>query len=207
MTVPAKIENGFASVGAGTWLMGRAQPAACLGNAVRRRWKGWRVPDRSKLSLVETSAETWCADATRPFLTFVPAAAPASVVSEKLLLAPADARSGGSLVRAVPLSARGALTVTEFASGWAVFATRSRTARLVVEDGDTLSVRPESVVAWTGPRPTGFCPKLGLLDLILPRGPRNLLFHFHGPAVVWVEGAVETLLSAFGRPLPAGRTA
>ena len=68
-------------------------------------------------------------------------------------------------------------------------ATASRTARLQVADGDTLSVRPESVVAWTGNRPTGFCQKLGLWDILLPRGPRNLLLHFHGPSVVWVEGA------------------
>ena len=68
-------------------------------------------------------------------------------------------------------------------------ATASRTARLQVADGDTLSVRPEAVVAWTGNRPTGFCPKLGLWDILLPRGPKNLLLHFHGPSVVWVEGS------------------
>jgi hypothetical protein len=203
MTMPAKIENGFASVGAGTWLMGLSQPAAFLGNAVRRRRKGWRVPDRAKLALVETTGESRCADAARPFLTFVPCAAPGSAVSEKVLVAPAAARSGGALVRAIPLSPHGALVVTEFSSGWVVFATRSRTSRVVVADGDTLSVRPDSVVAWTGNRPTGFCPKLGLLDFLLPRGPRDLLFHFHGPAIVWIEGAAETRPAAF----PARRIA
>lgn len=202
MTLPAQIENGFASVEAGTWLMGRAQPAAFTGQAVRRRRKGWRVPDRAALSLVETSGRARLADATRPFLTFVPCAAPGSAVSDKVLVAPASARSGGACVRAIPLSPHGALVVTEFSSGWFVLATRSRTARVAVADGDTLSVRPEAVVAWTGNRPTGFCPKLGLLDFLLPRGPRNLLFHFHGPAVVWIEGAKEPLLGAFGRPLP-----
>ena len=68
-------------------------------------------------------------------------------------------------------------------------ATSSRATRFKVEDGDTLSVRPEAVVAWTGNRPTGFCPKLGLWDFLLPRGPKDLMLHFHGPSVVWVEGA------------------
>ena len=68
-------------------------------------------------------------------------------------------------------------------------ATASRTARLSVEDGDTLSVRPEAVVAWTGQRPTGFCPKLGIWDILLPRGPKDLLYSFHGPCLVWIEGS------------------
>ncbi len=68
-------------------------------------------------------------------------------------------------------------------------ATASRTARLSVDDGDTLSVRPEAVVAWTGQRPTGFCPKLGIWDILLPRGPKDLLFNFHGPCIVWIEGS------------------
>ena len=72
---------------------------------------------------------------------------------------------------------------------WVVMATASRTARIAVEDGDTLSVRPEAVVAWTGQRPTGFCPKLGIWDILLPRGPKDLLFSFHGPCIVWIEGA------------------
>lgn len=68
-------------------------------------------------------------------------------------------------------------------------ATASRTRRLSVEEGQTLSVRPEAVVAWTGKRPTGFCPKLGVLDMILPRGPKDLLLNFYGPGIVWVEGS------------------
>ena len=91
---------------------------------------------------------------------------------------------------------RGAICATVFdlpegegASSWVVMATESRTARLSVADGETLSARPESVVAWTGNRPTGFCPKLGILDVLLPRGPRDLVLHFHGPCLVWVEGS------------------
>ena len=68
-----------------------------------------------------------------------------------------------------------------------------------LEDGQTLSVRPEAVVAWTGKMPTGFCPKLSIWDVILPRGPRDLLFTFYGPGVVWAEGSVYPATSLTGR--------
>ena len=183
-----KIEGGFAEVGAGAWLMGRGQPVAFLGSAVRRRRKGLFLRDRSALDLVETTAAAKCADARRPFLTHIPCAAKISAVSSKVLVAPAAAWAGAAVVKIVPMSMRNALCVTMLDGEWVVMATASRTARLQVADGDTLSARPEAVVAWTGNRPTGFCPKLGLLDVILPRGARDLLFHFHGPTVVWVEG-------------------
>ena len=211
MDVAVKIEGGFAEVGAGAWLMGRGQPAAFFGSAVRRRRRGWRVRDRSLLDLVETTAAAKCADARRPFLTHIPCAALISAVSRKVLVAPAVARTGAELVKMIPMSVKGALCVTKFGledeskdtgdethvshppshgheNRFVVMATASRTVRLQVADGDTLSVKPESVVAWTGNRPTGFCPKLGLWDILLPRGPRDLLLHFHGPSVVWVEG-------------------
>ena len=183
-----KIEGGFAEVGAGAWLMGRGQPAAFLGSAVRRRRKGLFLRDRSALDLVETTAAAKCADARRPFLTHIPCAAKISAVSSKVLVAPAAAWAGAAVVKIVPMSMRNALCVTMLDGEWVVMATASRTARLQVADGDTLSARPDAVVAWTGNRPTGFCPKLGLLDVTLPRGSRDLLFHFHGPTVVWVEG-------------------
>ena len=188
MQETVKIEGGFAEVGAGAWLMGRGQPAAFLGSAVRRRRKGFFLRDRSALDLVETTAVAKCADARRPFLTHIPCAARISAVSSKVLVTPAAAWAGAAVVKIVPMSMRNALCVTMFDGEWVVMATASRTARLQVADGDTLSARPEAVVAWTGNRPTGFCPKLGLLDVILPRGARDLLFHFHGPTVVWVEG-------------------
>ena len=68
-------------------------------------------------------------------------------------------------------------------------ATRSRTTRISLDEGESLGIRPEAAVAWTGPRPTGFCPRLRLLDVLLPRGPRDLLLHFHGPAIVWIDGS------------------
>jgi hypothetical protein len=188
MQETVKIEGGFAEVGAGAWLMGRGQPTAFFGSAVRRRRKGFFLRDRSALDLVETTGAAKCADARRPFLTHIPCAAPISAASAKVLVAPAAARTGAEVVKMIPMSLKGSLCVTVFGENWVVMATASRTARLQVADGDTLSVRPESVVAWTGNRPTGFCPKLSLWDILLPRGPRNLLLHFHGPSVVWVEG-------------------
>jgi len=183
------IESGFAEVGAGTWLMGRGQPAAFFGKAVRRPRRGWCVRDRSRIDLVETTSRAKCADSSRPFLTHIPCAAPISAVSSKVLVAPAPSRTGSQFVKVVPMSLQRALCTTEFGSEWVVMATEGRTSRLQLADGETLSVRPEAVVAWTGPKPSGFCPKLGILDLLLPRGPRDLLFSFHGPCVVWIEGS------------------
>ena len=189
MAVVVTIANGFAGVDAGRWLMGRSQPAAFFGSAVRRRRRGWRVRDRSLIDLVETTGAAKCAESSRPFLTHIPCAAPVFAVSGKVLVAPADARKGASVVKAVPMSARHALCATEFGSEWVVMATSSRTDRVALADGETLSVRPEAVVAWTGRLPTGFCPRLSVLDVLLPRGPRDLLFTFYGPGVVWIEGA------------------
>lgn len=205
------VESGFAEVGAGAWLVGHAQPAACFGEAVRRRRKGWVVRDRARLDLVETTGAAKCAEATRPFLTHIPCAAPISAVSDKILVAPATARRDAEWIRPIPFSVKSSICVTKFAQpeppespagnpetpesrnpvppAWVVMATASRTARVSVPEGETLSVRPESAVAWTGNRPSGFCPKLGLLDLLRPRGPKNLLLRFHGPCIVWVEGA------------------
>ena len=215
MSAPVAIDGGFAEVGAGSWLMGRGQPAAFFGKAVRRPHRGWRVPDRPRLELVETSGAARCADATRPFLTHIPCAAPVAAVSGKVLVAPAAARTGARLVKVVPMSAKGALCVTEFggagngeqeSGSWVVMATASRTVRVPLEDGQTVSVRPDAVVAWTGRAPTGFCPKLSVWDVILPRGPRDLLLTFYGPGVVWVEGTGGTRPLAGGaRPSPFER--
>lgn len=243
MPAGVTVESGFAAVEAGAWLMGRPQPAACFGDAVRRPRKGWIVRDRALLDLVETTGEAKCADATRPFLTFIPCPVPVSAVSGKVLVAPAAARLGAETVKPVPFTATATLCATKFgvaekvaggqageeaaadgeeetpqasaspalppsgradfrssepptprtghpaSPSWVVMATASRTARVPVADGDTLSVRPEAVVAWTGPRPSGFCPRLGLGDLFLPRPPKNLLLRFHGPCLVWLEGS------------------
>lgn len=185
------IENGFAEIGAGSWLAGHAQPAAFSGKAVRRRRKGWLVRDRASLDLVETDGEAKCADSSRPFLTHIPCAAAIFAVSSKVLVAPSSARKGARIVKTIPMSMKGSIMVTEFAREWVVMATKGRTSRIALEEGKTYSARPEAVVAWTGRMPTGFCPKLGILDLLLPRGPKDLLFTFYGPSVIWIEGSCE----------------
>ena len=213
MEVLVKIEGGFAEVGAGAWLMGRAQPAAFFGAAVRRRRKGWIVRDRGRLDLVETNAAAKCADSSRPFLTYIPCAEPIFAVSAKVLVAPASARRNAHLVKAIPMSAKGSLCATEFAvsgedaSGWVVMATAGRTARVSISEGETLSARIEAVVAWTGRLPTGFCPKLSFCDILLPRGPRDLLFTFYGPSVVWIEGSVDGRCSTLDSRFSASRRA
>ena len=184
-----KIENGFVEIDAGSWLVGRGQPAAFFGKAVRQPRRGWIVRDRGSLELLDTTGVAKCADKTKPFLTHIPCAAPIFAVSSKVLVAPKESRKGAQSVKLIPMSLVGSLCVTEFGSEWLVTATRSRTVRIQVAEGETLSVRPDAVVAWSGEKPTGFCPLLGVLDMILPRRPRNLLLTFYGPSIVWVEGA------------------
>ena len=195
------IEGGFAEVGAGAWLMGPAQPAAGFGSVRRLRRKGWIVRDRSALDRVQIGGKAYLSFATSPFLTYIPCAEKINAVSSKVLVAPDVARDSAETLRPVPMSFSGAFAVTNFAREWVVVATASRTSRIIVEDGQTLSVRPEAVVAWTGNRPTGFCAKLGLVDLLLPVAPRELRLNFHGPCVVWIEGAARP-----SRRMPGRRT-
>jgi len=185
------IENGAARVEAGAWLMHVSQPSAVFGTTSARGLKGLLVPDRASLRSVTTTGRSWCASASRPFLTLVTALPdePLNAVSAKILVAPSAARIGGRNLRLVPMSLKGSSTVTSFRQGWTVLATRSRVTRLALADGETLGVKPEALVAWTGRDPSGFCPKLSVLDMLLPRGPKNLVFSFHGPAVVWFEGS------------------
>lgn len=187
----ALIENGFAKVVAGDWLMGRDQPSACLGRATVGCLRGFVVPDRAEVRRVSCTGQAWCGSADRPFLTRLDALpdVPLNLVSKKLIVAPLAARAGARRVKLVPFSFSRSAAVTEFRQGWAVAATRSRVTRVALDDGATLTVRAECVVAWTGPKPTGFCPKLSILDILLPRGPRNLAWNFHGPSVVWFEGS------------------
>ena len=199
----AMIENGAARIAAGKWLMGLAQPAACRGVSLQRVQKGFFVRDRAAVRVVETSGEAWCAAADRPFLTHLTALPdePLHLVSAKLLVAPQTAKVGARAVKLVPMSFRRATVVTDFKLGWAVAATKSRVTRVSLADGDTLTVRPEALVAWIGKDPTGFCPRLTVLDILLPRGPKNLAYTFHGPATVWFEGSENRNL----RPVPAHR--
>lgn len=210
-----EIVNGCAMAPGGEWLVGRAQPVACRGAFSVRSLRGLIVPDRTFVRKMECAAASsrtpypsddgragsmnpplaWFARSDAPFLTRLDALPdePLAVVSEKLLVAPWKSRVGARSVKLVPLSFRRATLVTEFRFGWVVAATKSRVTRVRVDDAQTLTVRPEAVVAWVGKPPTGFCPKLSLLDILLPRGPRNLAFTFHGPCTVWFEGGHEVL--------------
>lgn len=200
----AVIESGFARVAAGDWLMGRSQPVAFGGRADAAGLRGFLVPDRAAVRRVRLSGEARCASSDAPFLTRLDALpdVPLRLVSAKLLVAPFEARTGARAVRLVPMSLSRTLAVTEFRKGWAVAATRGRVARVALEDGATLTVRPEAVVGWVGNDPTGFCPRLSVLDMILPRPPKNLAFSFHGPVTVWFEGAAAEGLARAKR---AGR--
>jgi len=189
----AVIESGFARVTAGQWLAGRAQPTAACGVVHEHGLRGLVVPDRMAVKVLEAREGVLCASADAPFLTRLAALPdePLSLVSSKLLIAPLSSRVGARRIKLVPFSLRSAVTVTEFKLGWVVAATRSRTLRVGLAEGEVLTVRKESVVAWSGPDPVGFCPKLKVLDLLLPRSPGNLAFTFRGPAVVWFEGSAE----------------
>lgn len=185
-----KIENGMAVTSAGTWLAAIGQPAACRSSFREGGLKGLFAPDRAAYSLVDAVGETWFADAARPFLTELACAAPVTAVSEKVLVAPAAARTGAELVRLVPMSWRGAVRTTRFEREWVVFATRSRVTRAVLEEDEILTVRADAAVAWTTKRPVGFVPRLRLRDVILPqRRQANLSMHFYGPGIVWFEAA------------------
>jgi hypothetical protein len=156
-----------------------------------RRTRGWIVPDRGRLRNVELSGTASCSDAKRPFLARLDCADTLSVVSERILVAPAASRTGSHLLRVVPMSFKYAIAVTEFKNpGWAVTATASRVNRFVLAEGEVMSVRLESVVAWTTKRPTGHCPKLTMRDVLIPRRrTKSLWLNFYGPGVVWAEGA------------------
>ena len=191
MPTEATIESGFAHVTDGAWLMGASQPAAYRGSVRDRRMAGWIVPDRTRLRSVELSGTASCSDAKRPFLSRIDCADALSVVSERILVAPAASRTGSRLVRVVPMSFKYALAVTEFKNpGWAVAASASRVARFVLEEGEILTVRLESAVAWTTKNPMGHCPKLTMRDVLFPRRrAKSLWLNFYGPGVVWAEGS------------------
>lgn len=186
----ALIENGAARVVAGEWLVGTSQPAASLGRVDLRALGGFVVPDRTVVRRAVAAGDMWCASAEAPFLTRFDALPdePLRLVGAKLLVAPFTSRVGARALKLIPMSFSRALPVTEFKGGWVVAATRSRVTKVVLEENETLVVGREALVAWQGALPTGFCPRLSVWDILLPRGPRSLAFTFHGPAVVWFEG-------------------
>lgn len=191
----AIIENGMAKLSAGTYLAGLGQPVACNGTFTEKALRGFIVPDRADVRVINSAAtKLFFATAERPFLTRLEALPdkPLKLVSSKLLVAPFNSRTSAQTLKLVPMSFNKATPITEFTGGkdglWVIAATQSRTNKIVLEDGETMLVRPEALVAWIGKNPTGFCPKLSILDILLPRGPKNLAYTFHGPAIIWFEG-------------------
>ena len=183
------IENGFAVTDAGTWLVGRGQPAAAAGKFTTGALKGFVVPDRRELCVLENEGEAYLSSAARPFLTHIASVEALSAVSSKVLAAPLKARKGGNLLRVIPLSFRDSFPVTRFGVGWAVMATASRVKRIVLEEGQILCVKRGSAVAWTGRDPVGVAGRVKLRDLFIPKRRVSLALDFYGPQVVWVEGS------------------
>ena len=186
-----EMAHGCVRAPSGEWLMAARQPVASAGDCRVSGQRGLFVPDRPHLRVALASGDVYCSSADNPFLVRLdaPPDESLSVVSGKVLIAPKSARVGAHGVGAVPMSLRRKTVVTDFRRGWAVAATRSRVTRVALSEENELLVRPDALVAWIGRDPTGFCRKLGVMDMLLPRGPRDLAFRFLGPSVVWFEGA------------------
>lgn len=184
-----KIENGFAAVEAGSWLVGRGQPSAALGKFSVAALKGFIVPDRRALSVMKNAGEAFLASGGSPFLSHLVSVESLSAVSSKILVAPLSARRAAGMLRIVPFSFREAMAVTRFSQGWAVAATRSRLKRIVLKEGEVLCVRREAAVAWTGRDPVGVAGRVRLRDLLMPKRKVSLSLDFYGPQIVWVEGS------------------
>jgi hypothetical protein len=184
-----KIENGFAVVEAGSWLIGRGQPSAALGKFSVSPLKGFIVPDRRELSVLKSEGDSYLSSSGRPFLAHLSSVESLSAVSAKILAAPFEARKEAKLLKIIPFSFREAIPVTRFAIGWVVTATRSRLKRIVLKEGDVLCVKREAAVAWTGKDPVGVAGRVRLRDLLIPKRKTSLALDFYGPQVVWVEGS------------------
>jgi hypothetical protein len=183
------IENGFAVADAGSWLVGRDQPAAASGTFSVKGLKGFIAPDRRHLVALENKGEAYLSSSKRPFLTHITSVNSLSVVSSKLLVAPMAARKGANLLRVVPFSFRDSFPVTQLGVGWAVMATASRVKRIVLEEGRILCVKCGSAVAWTGNPPVGVAGRVRLRDVLIPKRKVSLSLDFYGPQIVWVEGS------------------
>lgn len=183
------IENGFATVSAGSWLIGRGQPAAVRGKFSIEGLRGFIVPDRRELCVMRSEAEAYLSCSGRPFLSHLVSTDSLSVVSSKLLVAPLAARRAGFLFKVIPFSFRDAVAVTRFSTSWVVTATASRLKRVVLEEDEVLCVKREAAVAWTGKDPTGVAGRVRLRDIFIPKRNLSLSLDFYGPQVVWVEGS------------------
>lgn len=182
------IERGFATVSAGCWLVSQRQPVAVCGSFSMKGIKGFWAADRRVLAQLTVEHQAHLADAKHPFLTHLTSVEALTVVSEKLLVAPAEARKAAKLYRVIPMSMRKAFAITRLSLGWAVMATASRLKRIVLEEGEVVCVKRDAIVAWTGRDPTGVAGRVRLRDLLIPKKNVSLALDFYGPQVIWVEG-------------------
>lgn len=182
------IENGFAVTNAGSWLIGRGQPAATVGKFTVEGLKGFIVPDRKELDVLKNEGKAYLSSSKRPFLTHVVSTGELTVVSSKILVAPFAARKEAKLFRVIPLSFRDSFAVTRFASDWVVTATKSRLKRIVLEENDVVCVKRDAAVAWTGKDPVGVAGRVKLRDMLIPKRKVSLSLDFYGPQVIWTEG-------------------
>ena len=140
----------------------------------------------------------WLGFQNRPYVTTLPSAGENVIVrSEFLLFAELSQRVRGDRLHLVPGSMRKVFTLTELqpCEGMPspVVCTASPLNEARLEEGETLHVSPNSLVAWSGcPRPTAFCSHLRFRDLFVPRLPETLTLDFTGPGRVFFQGAAVT---------------
>lgn len=136
----------------------------------------------------------WLGFQNRPYVTTLPSAGDHVIVrSEFLLFAELSQRIRGNRLRLVPGSMRKVLTLTELQADEKglspVVCTASPLNEARLEEGETLHVSPNSLVAWSGcPMPTAFCSHLRFRDLFVPRLPETLTLDFTGPGRVFFQG-------------------
>ena len=151
----------------------------------------------------------WLGFQNRPYVTTLPSAGENVIVrSEFLLFAELSQRVCGDRLRLVPGSMRKVFTLTELKPNDSVqspvVCTASPLNEARLEEGETLHVSPNSVVAWSGcPKPTAFCSHLRFRDLFLPRLPETLTLDFTGPGRVFFQGAEQPLRGAKSLKLKA----
>lgn len=182
------IENGFASLKAGSWLIRRGQPAVACGKFSITGIKGFFAPDRHYLCVLQSEQMTHLACSKQPFLTHLVSVGALSVLSEKLLVAPLAARTGAKLFRVIPFSGRKAFPVTRIDAEWAIIATASRLKRIVIAENEIVCVKRDAAVAWTGKDPTSVAGRIRMRDLLIPKQNVALSLNFYGPQIIWVEG-------------------
>jgi uncharacterized protein (AIM24 family) len=164
-------------------------------------WRNWLTrlfdADRFMLRHGVMKGTLWLGLQDCPFVTALPADnRTVTVRSEFLLFAERSRRLAGKRLHLVPGSVRNIFALTELdtaAAGAPAFVcTASPLHEAQLEEGETLHLSPNALVAWGGcPKPAAFCAKLRLRDLFLPRLPDTLSLDFKGPGWVLFQGNIR----------------